>query len=363
MLPPYGFDWPPVPDNIEVPLRKGRTKKDYAWGALEIGVVGTVLRESLWEFRASGRTIYGTRPGKDEIEIFTAEEDFTEFAVAFDTNMYPVIAMRYTAGDKRCVCRFMTDPAQQTYATIYLPAEAHTPRVAYDLKHVDHRDKAEAILAYMVGKDIFVMTESNKFNSARLAASYIQQMYIDQLSFAANNRMRFIMYQLTHPDDLPESDPIPQSKYSSFLYRAPYKSGGHPQLPEKDFLFSSVGLKYVLQVNETAQDALVKKVFTLSLALRPEWIDEIVTTGKQNTAILEITTALSTGSNTKQTRTLTQLLAGGALAFDPIIKMYRFTFNHVTSGTGTLETAIIIKDMVVGERTVFNIDEKIKLPS
>lgn len=357
MLPKYGFDWPPVPDTIEVPLRKGNLRIDYAYGAPNIGAAPTVVRNTLWSFRYASGVLYG-KPGTGAEIAILNQTNILEFGVCFDEDMYPVIAYRLVDGTSYYR---VFDQATKLYVVTALPAGATSPRAVYDLKATISAGTAEAIIGYMMGKDIYVLQSSSGYKVARHAATYLQDLYLDQISFAVNNRLRFIMYQLTNPDHLPEVNPIPQSKYSSFLYRRSYTGSNPPRLPDAVTTFSSSGLKYILAIKENNPTAEAVRIFPMSLCLRPEWVDELIASGQQSKPILKVTKTYSVGKDSEQTYSLAQLTTAGGMVYDPAIKLYRTKFDHATEGSNKRSIVVNITDLIVGERTTLIVDEDLKV--
>lgn len=358
MLPKYGFDWPPVPDTIEVPLRKGNLRVDYAYGAPTIGAAPTVARNTLWSFRYASGVLYG-KPGTGAEVVILTLANILEFGVCFDEDMRPVVTYSLTNGD---AFYRIYDTATAAYKTIQLPQGAKNPRAVYDLKTLAAAGTAEVIIGYMVGKDIYVLQSSKDYASPRLAASYLQDLYLDQISFAVNNRLRFIMYQLAKPDQLPEVNPVPQSKYSCFLYRRPYTGGNPPPLNDDVATFSSSGLRYTLQIKDSNPNAPDVRLYPISLCLRPEWVDEIIATNKKDVPILKVTKTMSIGTDSERTWTLNQLQAAGGLVYDPELKLYKTNFDHRTEIKVDRSIIINITDLVVGESTLLIVDEVLDLP-
>lgn len=353
MLPSYGFDWPPVPDDIEVPLRKGNLKVDYAWGAATIGATPPPLnRNVLWTFRLLGSTIQGIRNGLPPIEILT-DSGIVEFGVAFDRDMFPVVVYKLRSGIH--LLRYY-DHVQNGYVVKQLPALARSPRVVYDLKAQAADGVAEVVVAWFQGKDIYVAQSSKGYENPRLAASYLQDLYLDQISFAANNRLRFIVYQLSRPEDVPEVNPIPQSKFSTFLYRRNY-TGSTPIIPDDVATFSSAGLKYILSIKEDDITAPSVRIYPMSICLRPEYVDWLRDRGEQDRPILRITKTFSSGMDTDEELTLNQLTARGGLVYDNDLKLYRSNFDHITEGPNKRSIIINLTDLIVGERSVLIVDE------
>lgn len=359
MLPKYGFDWPPVPDTIEVPLRKGNLRIDYAYGAPNIGAAPTVARNTLWSFRYASGVLYG-KPGTGaEVTILT-QANILEFGVCFDEDMYPVVAYRLVDGTSYYR---VYSQVTKSYTVTPLPVGATSPRAVYDLKATISAGTAEVIIGYMMGKDIYVLQSSSDYKVPRHAATYLQDLYLDQISFAVNNRLRFIMYQLTNPEHLPDVNPIPQSKYSSFLYRRNYMGSNPPKLPDSTIVFSSAGLKYILSIKEDNRTAEPIRIFPMSLCLRPEWVDELIANGQQTKPILKVTKTYSVGKDTEQTFSLAQLTTAGGMVYDPAIKLYRTKFDHATEGSNKRSIVVNITDLIVGERTTLIIDEDLKVKS
>lgn len=358
MLPTYGFDWPPVPDTIEVPLRKGNLRVDYAYGASSLAASPTAARSTLWSFRYASGVLYG-KPGTGaEITILTLP-NIVEYGICFDEDMYPVITYRLT--DDTCHYRIY-DQVTKAYVVTPLPAGATSPRAVYDLKASSAIGTAEVIIGYMMGKDIYVLQSSKSYKNPRHAATYLQDLFLDQISFAVNNRLRFIMYQLTNPDQLPEVNPIPQSKYSCFLYRRKYTGGNPPPLNDDVATFSSSGLKYTLRIKDTNPVAPDVRIYPISLCLRPEWVDEIIAANKKDVPIIKVTKTMSVGADSERTYTLNQLQTQGGLVYDNELKLYRTNFDHSTSSKIDRSIVVNITDLVVGETTVLIVDEVLKLP-
>lgn len=357
MLPKYGFDWPPVPDTIEVPLRKGNLRIDYAYGAPTIGAAPTVARNTLWSFRYASGVLYG-KPGTGAEIVILNQTNILEFGVCFDEDMYPVVTYRLVDGSS---FYRVYDQVTKQYVITALPAGAASPRAVYDLKAVTAAGTAEVIIGYMMGKDIYVLQSSSGYTVARHAATYLQDLYLDQISFAVNNRLRFIMYQLTNPEHLPDANPIPQSKFSSFLYRRTYTGSTPPKLPDTVTTFSSSGLKYILTIKENNLNAEAVRVFPMSLCLRPEWVDELIATGQQSKPILKVTKTFSVGKDTEETFSLAQLTALGGMVYDPAIKLYRTKFDYATEGSNKRSIVVNITDLIVGERTTLIVDEDLKV--
>lgn len=354
MLPKYGFDWPPVPDTIEVPLRKGALRQDYALAGKAIGTAITEPRSTLWTFLMRNGQIVGTPKGSITSIVIYTNAKINEFGICFDRENYPVIA--YTETDGKSYLRYPIPNGN--FTTIPLPDGAYSPRCVFDLKAGALSGVGEVVVGYMLGKDLYVLQSSKDFKNPRLAASYLQDLYLDQISFAANSRLRFIMYQLHNPDSLPDAEAIPQSKYSCFLYRRTF-SGSVPPIDSNLVTFSSVGLKYQLKIEDNDLDSPDVRGVGLRLALRPEWVEPLRSSADYSKPIIEMTKTTTKGHGGSKQYSLQELDAIVGSFYDPDLQLYTFPMDYFTEGPNERIVVIKYRDLVVGETTYLVINESI----
>lgn len=322
MFPRDGLRWPPTTASIGETLRNGAPRIDYAYGRTAVESLSPVARTTLWSFRYYSGMIIG-KPGTGaEVDIVSIPK-VNNFGICFDYEMRPVIAYQLNVGT--CHVRYY-DSATSSYVTLDLPAGVRTPRCTFDLNGATAQNSGEVIVAYFLGNDLYILRESENFAIPNHRATYLQELYLDQIGFASNNSLRFIVYQLVDPAVVGTTEPVPISKYSIFTFPRtkemlppqywPYDAGELPTIDPAKVEFVNDGLDSYVTVTDLQVDSSIAdtaRYVPTAFGIRKEWWEEVT---DPNTPMFEVSVD---GNQTTYTK---GMLDGTGMVWSPLKELY-----------------------------------------
>lgn len=204
MFPSDGLTKFPVVGNLEVALRTDRREEAF-YGNVTLGseknpTVYTGKRDVLWVGGYENGFIYIQPPSGNIIKL-TELTNVRELSICFDKYMLPVV----TYIRQSSVYLRYFDIFEKTYVTRNISAivqgEVITPRLCFDDRRLSYRNDACVLLAYYIGNQLCLRNSVDAYaNQKVIRTEPINEVYLEQIAMADNNRIHFITYTLVEPE-------------------------------------------------------------------------------------------------------------------------------------------------------------------
>ena len=178
----------PVPRPFLVPNRQ-KELIDYEWGGVAIQNTSLGLRHSLWEcsyFKPQSSIVIRRTDLSEYHTIITGVPRVTRVGLAFDFNMRPTICFVQDEVSKL----YWYDTAQNK-AIITEFAGMENPCISLDDTRLHQSHRADIILAYQRGRDIFIRQQRDRYQKEILFKRNFGVSMLFQVGMNTGNRFEF----------------------------------------------------------------------------------------------------------------------------------------------------------------------------
>lgn len=184
----------PLPQvgDLEVPSRNG-DRHDFARGAPSFGDT-TSTRNTLWEMTYQRGKIFLNPKGAQKNLLLSVLA--SEFAFAFDSNMYPVVVVRLN--QNYTLYRYNSNT--RNFSAKPLTGNMRTPRMVRDYTDINLKSFADTYLFYFNDNALCYLSESTDFQQEIVMNVMDRELYLDQVSKNNFDRLQFKVYEKVDPD-------------------------------------------------------------------------------------------------------------------------------------------------------------------